>query len=75
MATQTERAAGGPAERAPSIRPARGSGIFSRQELTPYPGRAWVVGRVTISATIVMLLVMTFRIPGGFLGAIFTLFI
>ncbi len=41
----------------------------------PYPGRAWVVGRVTISATIVMLIVMTFRIPSGFLGAIFALFI
>jgi multidrug resistance protein MdtO len=48
---------------------------FLKKELTPYPGRAWVVGRVTISATIVMLLVMTFRLPGGFLGAIFTLFI
>ena len=46
---------------------------FLKQELTPYPGRAWVVGRVTISATIVMLLVMTFRIPNGFLGALFTL--
>lgn len=46
---------------------------FLKKELTPYPGRAWVVGRVTISATIVTLLVMTFRIPGGFLGAIFTL--
>jgi len=46
---------------------------FLRQELTPYPGRAWVVGRVTIAATIVMLLVMTFRIPNGFLGAFFTL--
>jgi len=48
---------------------------FLKKELTPYPGRAWVVGRVTISATIVMLLVMTFRLPGGFLGAIFTIFI
>ena len=48
---------------------------FLRAELSPYPGRAWVVGRVTISATIVMLLVMIFRLPGGFLGAIFTLFI
>jgi multidrug resistance protein MdtO len=46
---------------------------FLKKELTPYPGRAWVVGRVTISATIVTLLVMTFRIPGGFLGAVFTL--
>ncbi len=48
---------------------------FLKQELTPYPGRAWVVGRVTISATIVMILVMTFRIPGGFFGAIFTIFL
>jgi multidrug resistance protein MdtO len=48
---------------------------FLKKELTPYPGRAWVVGRVTLSATIVMLLVMTFRLPGGFLGAIFTIFI
>jgi multidrug resistance protein MdtO len=46
---------------------------FLKQEMTPYPGRAWVVGRVTISATIVMILVMTFRLPGGFFGAIFTI--
>jgi multidrug resistance protein MdtO len=48
---------------------------FLKLELMPYPGRAWVVGRVTISATIVMLIVMTFRIPAGFLGAIFAIFI
>jgi multidrug resistance protein MdtO len=48
---------------------------FLKNELAPYPGRAWVVARVTISATLVMLLVMTFQIPNGFLGAIFTLFI
>src|SRR6201981_648086 len=46
---------------------------FFKQELSPYPGRLWIVGRVTISATIVMLLVMTFRIPNGYLGAFFTL--
>lgn len=46
---------------------------FLKKELTPYPGRALVVARVTISATIVMWLVMTFKLPGGFLGAIFTL--
>lgn len=46
-----------------------------RKELTPYPGRGWVVGRITIASTIVMLLVMTFKIPGGFLGAIFTFFL
>jgi multidrug resistance protein MdtO len=48
---------------------------FLKKELTPYPGRTWVVGRMTISATIVMLLVETFRIPGGYLGALFTLLI
>jgi multidrug resistance protein MdtO len=48
---------------------------FLKAELSPYPGRAWVVGRMTISATLVMLAVMTFRLPGGFQGAIFTLLI
>ncbi len=46
---------------------------FLKKELAPYPGRAWVVSRMTISATIVMVLVMVFRIPGGFQGAIFSL--
>ena len=48
---------------------------FLQTELAPYPGRAWVVGRVTIAATLVMLVVMTFQIPSGFLGAIFVLFL
>src|ERR1700751_3266639 len=48
---------------------------FLKKELTPYPGRAWVVARMALSATIVMVLVMTFQIPGGFQGAIFTLLI
>ena len=48
---------------------------FLKTELAPYPGRAWVVGRITMAATITMVLVMTFRIPYGFLGAIFTLFL
>jgi multidrug resistance protein MdtO len=48
---------------------------FLKSELAPYPGRTWIVARMTISATIVMLLVMTFRLPGGALGAIFTLFL
>jgi multidrug resistance protein MdtO len=48
---------------------------FIKAELSPYPGRAWVVARMTVSATIVMVWVMTFRIPGGFQGAIFTLLI
>jgi multidrug resistance protein MdtO len=48
---------------------------FLKSELTPYPGRAWVVARVTIAATLVMWIVMTFQIPNGFLGAIFVLFL
>jgi len=48
---------------------------FLKSELSPFPGRAWTVGRMTIAATIVMLLVMTFRLPSGFLAAIFTLFL
>jgi multidrug resistance protein MdtO len=48
---------------------------FLKHELTPYPGRLWVVGRVTIAATIIMLLIMTFKLPSGFLGAIFAFFV
>ena len=48
---------------------------FLKTELAPYPGRTWVVGRITIAATITMVLVMTFRIPYGFLGAVYTLFL
>ena len=48
---------------------------FIKAELSPYPGRAWLVARMTLSATIVMVLVMTFQIPSGFQGAIFTLII
>jgi multidrug resistance protein MdtO len=48
---------------------------FLKTELAPYPGRVWTVGRMTIAATLVMILVMTFRLPSGFLAAIYTLFI
>ncbi len=48
---------------------------FLKTELAPYPNRAWVVARITIAATITMLLVMTFRIPYGFQGAIYVLFL
>ena len=48
---------------------------FLKDEMSPYPGRAWTVGRMVIAATIVMVLVMTFRIPYGFLGAIYTMFL
>jgi multidrug resistance protein MdtO len=48
---------------------------FLKSELAPYPGRAWVVARITIAATLVMIVIMTFRFPFGFLGAIFTFFL
>jgi len=48
---------------------------FLKSELAPYPGRAWIVARITIAATLVMIVVMTFRIPYGFLAGIYTFFI
>jgi multidrug resistance protein MdtO len=48
---------------------------FLRSELKPYPGRGMVVARTVIAATITMILVMTFRIPGGFLGTFFVFLI
>jgi multidrug resistance protein MdtO len=44
-----------------------------KEELAPYPGRAALVARMTVAATIVMLLTMTFRIPFGAYGAIYAL--
>jgi len=46
---------------------------FLKEELVPYPGRSALVARMTIAATIVMLLTMTFRIPYGAYAAIFAL--
>jgi len=43
---------------------------FLKTELAPYPGRAWAVARLTFAATITMVLVMTFRVPYGFLAAL-----
>ena len=48
---------------------------FIKSELAPYPGRSWLVGRMTIAATIMMLCIMTFRLPGAALGAYYTLVI
>lgn len=44
---------------------------FLRRELAPYPGRGAIVARTVIAATITMILIMTFRIPGGAIGALF----
>ena len=44
---------------------------FLKEELAPYPGRAALVARMVIAATLVMLITMTFRLPFGMHGAIF----
>lgn len=46
---------------------------FLKKELQPYPGRGWTVARMTIAATIVMLLIMVFRLPNAALGSYYTL--
>ena len=46
---------------------------FIRWELAPYPGRMETVIRMTVAAILVMLIVMTFRIPYGFLGGLFSI--
>jgi hypothetical protein len=48
---------------------------FLKEELAPYPGRAALVARMVICATLVMIITMTFRIPYGMHGAVFTLII
>ena len=46
---------------------------FFKEELLPYPGRDALVGRMVLSATLSMLIVMTFRIPFGAYCAIYSL--
>lgn len=48
---------------------------FLRSELAPYPGRGLIVARMVIAATITMILIMTFRIPGGAIGPLYVLLI
>ena len=61
--------------------PSEPSGFFPwlremvREEIAPYPGRAVVVARMVIAATLTMILVMTFRISGGFEGALYAFLI
>ena len=43
---------------------------FLRKELAPYPGRGAIVARTVISATLTAVLVVTFKIPGGAIGAL-----
>lgn len=46
---------------------------FVKEELAPYPGRGAVVARMVVSSVLVMILVMTFRIPGAALAGYYTL--
>ena len=43
---------------------------FLKKELAPYPGRGALVARIVISATLTMIIIETFRIPGGVVGAL-----
>src|ERR1700735_576700 len=46
---------------------------FLRGELAPYRGRVNTVVRMTVTATLTMILVVTFRIPNAFLAALFSI--
>jgi multidrug resistance protein MdtO len=46
-----------------------------KEEIAPYPGRSVMVARMVVAATITMIVVMTFRIPGGFQGALYAFLI
>jgi multidrug resistance protein MdtO len=46
---------------------------FLKEELIPYPGRAALVGRMVMAATLAMLITMTFRLPYGAYCAIYAL--
>ena len=66
------------ASRIPHEREARGANWllfreFIRWEVAPYPGRANAVIRMTATATLVMLIVVTFRIPNAFLAGLYAI--
>src|ERR1700689_4468438 len=46
-------------------------GGFLRGELAPYPGRWAIVARMTVAATVVAVVCMTFRIPRAYQGAVY----
>jgi multidrug resistance protein MdtO len=48
---------------------------FLKEELAPYPGRVALVARMTIAATLVMIVCMAFHVPFAFQGAIYALMI
>jgi multidrug resistance protein MdtO len=46
---------------------------FIRWEVAPYPGRLNTVIRMTVAATLVAVIAVTFRIPNAFLAALFAI--
>lgn len=48
---------------------------FLKEELAPYPERISLVARMVISATLIMLICMTYKVPYGFQAAIFALLV
>jgi len=48
---------------------------YLKQELKPYPGRNWLIVRMTLAAVLMMVWVMVFRIPNAALGVYYTLLI
>ena len=48
---------------------------FLKEELAPYPGRAALVARMTLAATLIMIVGMTFSIPYAWQGAIYALMV
>ena len=50
-------------------------GQFLRQELAPYPGRTSQAARMVVSVTLTMLVIETFHLPAGILGAFYALIV
>ena len=48
---------------------------FLKEELKPYPGRVNLVLRYTVAATLTMLCIVTFRLPGAAVGGFFSLLV
>src|SRR5271170_312252 len=46
---------------------------FIRWEVAPYPGRMSTVIRMTIAATLVMIIIVTFRIPNAAVAGLFSI--
>ena len=46
---------------------------FLREELKPYPGRGTLASRYILAATITMLFIMVFRLPGASVGGFYSL--